>query len=66
MGNASTHSGRADERSCLGPCLGAGGGGGGGHQDRCLLSLMGLVLMAVFSWQCMCDGRLAYWCLLIG
>ena len=23
-GNASTHSGRADERSCLGPCLGGG------------------------------------------
>ena len=24
VGNASTHSGRADKRSCLGPCLGGG------------------------------------------
>ena len=52
-----------NKRSCLGPCLGGGGGDG---QDRCLLSLMGLVLMAVFSWQCMCNGRRACWCLLIG
>ena len=59
-GNASTHSTMTDERSCLGPCL------GGDDRDRCLLSLIGLVLMAVFSWRCICGGGLAYWCLLIG
>ena len=44
VGNASTRSDEADERSSLGPCLGGGDG-----RVRCLLSLMGLVLMAVFS-----------------
>ena len=33
--------------------------------DRYLLSLIGQVPMAVFSWRCICDGGLAYLCLLV-
>ena len=59
-GDASVHTAVTNARLCHTPASEWDG------RDRCLLSLIGRVLMAVFSWLYICDGRLTCWCLLIG